>query len=82
MRFPIGSRSGSRADSMHSHVIWARDLGAEHNKLLLDLLHDRTAWLLDADDRDPQLLPYAEAINKVPPSRPRGSPGTVPDQEE
>ena len=27
----------NHADIMHSHVIWARDLGAEHNKLLLDL---------------------------------------------
>jgi hypothetical protein len=48
-------------DIMHSHVIWARDLGAEHNKLLLDLLPTRTVWLLAADARDPQLIPYAEA---------------------
>src|SRR5205085_12477374 len=58
-------------DIMHSHVIWARDLGAEHNKLLLNLLHDRTAWLLEADDREPQLIPYAEAENKTPSPTPR-----------
>jgi len=48
-------------DIMQSHVIWARDLGADHNKLLLNLLSDRTAWVLDADAREPQLVPYAAA---------------------
>jgi len=48
---------------MHSHVIWARDLGTEHNKLLLDLLPTRTVWLLEADTREPQLIPYAHAEN-------------------
>jgi hypothetical protein len=49
---------------MQSHVIWARDLGAEHNKLLLNLIPDRTAWLLQADAREPQLLPYFQAANQ------------------
>lgn len=48
-------------DIMHSHVMWARDLGAEHNKLLLNLVPDRTAWLIEADRRHPQLIPYEEA---------------------
>jgi hypothetical protein len=61
----------NHADIMHSHVIWARDLGAEHNQLLLNLLHDRTAWLLEADDREPQLLPYTEAQHRVPSPTPR-----------
>jgi hypothetical protein len=46
---------------MHSHVIWARDLGTEHNKLLLSLLPERTVWLLEADAREPQLVPYEGA---------------------
>ena len=57
----------NHADIMHSHVIWARDLGAEHNKLLLNLLKDRTVWLVLADRRGPQLLPYAEVGNSASP---------------
>jgi hypothetical protein len=49
-------------DIMHSHVIWARDLGAEHNKALLSLVPDRKLWLVEADRRHPQLIPYEEAI--------------------
>ena len=56
----------NHADIMHSHVIWARDLGWEHNKLLLNLLHERTAWFLDADGPDPQLVRYADAENGAP----------------
>ena len=48
----------NHADIMHSHVMWARDLGSEHNKLLLNLVRDRTVWLLEADARDPQLVSY------------------------
>lgn len=50
-------------DIMASHVIWARDLGAEHNRLLLDLAKDRTVWLLEADRREAQLVPYAETLS-------------------
>ena len=66
-------------DIMHAHVIWARDLGAEHNKLLLNLLSDRTAWLLDADVREPQLVPYAQA--EMGPL-PRELPGNVGPRDE
>jgi len=55
-------------DIMHSHVMWARDLGAEHNKLLLDLVPDRKVWLIEADRRHPQLIPYEEAINRPQPA--------------
>lgn len=47
-------------DIMHAHVIWARDLGPQHNKQLLQLLPDRTVWSLDADSFDRQLVPYTE----------------------
>jgi hypothetical protein len=50
----------NHADIMHSHVIWARDLGSEHNKLLLNLVPDRSVWLLEADARDPQLVRYPD----------------------
>jgi hypothetical protein len=66
-------------DIMGSRVIWARDLGAEHNKLLLNLLADRTAWLLEADAREPQLVPYAQAENMpaVSPQEPQGRTSSI-----
>ena len=51
----------NHADLIHSHVIWARDLGTGHNRQLLDILKDRTVWLLEADNVQPQLMPYSEA---------------------
>jgi len=48
------------ADLIHSHVIWARDLGADHNQLLLRELPGRTVWSLDADSTAQQLVPYAQ----------------------
>jgi hypothetical protein len=68
-------------DIMHSHVMWARDLGAEHNKLLLNLVPDRTVWLIEADRKHPQLIPYAETINQAPqPAMPQRS-GPPADQD-
>lgn len=74
----------NHADIMHSRVIWARDLGADHNKLLLSLLADRTAWLLEADAREPQLVPYAEAeyMTVSPSQRNPGRAGTNAEQDE
>lgn len=51
----------SHADLVHSHVIWARDLGAEHDKLLLQQMPNRTVWLVEADTQEPQLVPYSNA---------------------
>jgi hypothetical protein len=48
----------NHADIMNSQVIWARDLGTEHNKLLLKLVPERQVWLLEADRPEPQLAPY------------------------
>jgi len=69
----------NHADIMHSHVIWARDLGTEHNRLLLQLLPDRTVWLVEGDCRDPQLIPYSESIQSAP--MPRESRSPAPDQD-
>jgi hypothetical protein len=49
----------NHANLMHSHVIWARDLGVEHNRSLLKLVPDRTVWLLEADADNPQLVSYS-----------------------
>ena len=65
-------------DIMHSHVIWARDLGAEHNKLLLNLVPDRTVWLIEADHHHPQLIPYEQAIQQpTVPVRPANVPSAT-----
>jgi hypothetical protein len=50
----------NHADLMQSHVIWAHNWGVEHNGLLLQQLPHRTVWFLDADQRNPQLIPYSE----------------------
>jgi hypothetical protein len=70
-------------DIMRSRVIWARDLGAEHNKLLLDLLKDRTVWLIEADQHHPQLVPYEGVTGRplAPPDEPR-DPASSPEQSE
>jgi hypothetical protein len=52
------------ADLEHAKVVWARDLGAEHNRLLLAQMPGRTVWSLDGDNRNPQLVPYSESIAK------------------
>src|SRR6266700_338653 len=74
----------NHADIMRSHVIWARDLGAEHNRDLLKLLPDRTAWLLEADKRDPQLAPYSEVDSRatVPVAAPATKPNSNLDQDQ
>jgi hypothetical protein len=63
----------NKADLAHAHVIWARDLGTEHDRLLLDRFPDRTAWVVDADLKEPKLVPYAEAgtSNGFSPGAPR-----------
>lgn len=56
----------NRADLMHAKVVWARDLGSEHNKLLLDLMKDRNVWSLLPDLPNPRLVPYAQVLANAP----------------
>jgi len=58
----------NNADLIHSHVIWARDLGFEQNRLLIQYLPDRTVWSLDADRPEPQLVPYTEQKTDLNPN--------------
>jgi hypothetical protein len=46
------------ADIDRSNVVWARDLGAAENEKLRRYYPDRTAWLLEPDDRPPKLVAY------------------------
>lgn len=44
-----------------SKIVWARDLGHDNNRKLLDYYHRRTAWLLEPDAIPPRLRPYPAA---------------------
>lgn len=49
------------ADLQRSKVIWARDLGTERNRLLIELFADRQVWLLHADATPVRLARYGKA---------------------
>jgi hypothetical protein len=59
------------ADIDGSHVVWARDLGSEDEKLL-HYYPDRTAWLLEPDAMPPKISPYraGEPPKPTPPPQP------------
>jgi len=48
----------NEADIDRAAVVWARDLGAERNRQLLDYFKDRQVWLFEPDDSPIRLLPY------------------------
>lgn len=47
------------ADIDASKIVWARDLGEEKNRKLLDYYRNRKPWLLEPDAIPPRLRPYA-----------------------
>jgi len=49
------------ADIDGSKVIWARDMGEEENKELLQYFSQRRAWLVEPDAKPVRLQPYSEA---------------------
>jgi hypothetical protein len=49
----------NRADIDGARVVWARDLGPQENEKLLRYFPDRTALLLEPDERPPSLGTYA-----------------------
>jgi hypothetical protein len=52
----------NRADIDSSKIVWARDMGPQENQELLNYYPNRTAWLLQADEKPPRLVP----INRSP----------------
>ena len=56
----FGCRDWTRndADMDGQEIVWARDMGAEHNRGLLDYFKDRRPWLLDVEISGTKLLPY------------------------
>jgi hypothetical protein len=52
----------NRADIDASQIVWARDMGSQDNKELLQYFNNRHAWILDADDSPPKLTDYAPQV--------------------
>lgn len=48
------------ADLEAAPIVWARDMGAEKNRRLLDYYAGREVWRLYADEQPPRLEPYTE----------------------
>lgn len=42
-------------------IVWARDMGEERNRELLQYYCNRSVWYLNADEVPPKLMPYADA---------------------
>ena len=47
------------ADIDNSKVVWARDMGKEKNRELLEYFKDRQAWLVEPDENPPRVSPYS-----------------------
>ena len=49
----------NEADIDNAKVVWVRDMGPHSNEELISYFKDRRVWLIDADEKPPQLVPYA-----------------------
>jgi hypothetical protein len=47
------------ADIDRSKVVWARDMGVDGNRSLLEYFRDRTIWVVDPNVEPATILPYA-----------------------
>jgi hypothetical protein len=45
-------------DIDRARIVWARDMGSEQNKELLNYFPQRHAWLIHGDEEQPRLEPY------------------------
>jgi hypothetical protein len=51
----------NRADIDASQIVWAREMTPEQDRPFIQYFHDRKAWLLEADQNPPKLVPYEDA---------------------
>jgi len=56
----------NKADIDRSPVVWAREMGAEKNKELLEYFRDREVWLVEPDENRPHLSPYPTDLGSTP----------------
>ena len=52
------------ADIDGSPIVWAREMGREHNRRLLEYYRDRRVWLLLADAQPPKLIEHKRPAAK------------------
>jgi hypothetical protein len=56
----------NRADIDGSQIVWARYMGPEKDRELIDYYPDRQAWIWNADEKPLNLQPYMERSRGVP----------------
>jgi hypothetical protein len=52
------------ADIDRSKIVWAHEMDPASNRALLRYFDRRETWLLDADQRPPRLVPYAQTCER------------------
>ena len=52
----------NRADIDAAKIVWARDMGASEDQVLLNYFKDRNVWWVNADDASAPLEPYRSAV--------------------
>jgi hypothetical protein len=55
----------NEADIERAKVVWARDMGPTKNQELIDYFHDRSVWLVEADETPPKLSLYQAPTEHV-----------------
>jgi hypothetical protein len=54
------------ADFEEAHTLWARAMGAEADRSLIEYFHDRRIWSMDGDDTVPKLKCLSNCSDTVP----------------